>query len=303
MKKSAVFISLEELLELKKDIKTFSLSRMSVKNQLVGQQQSHLLARGMEFAESRRYLPGDDVRNIDWKVTARSGKAHTKLFTAEKTRKVILSVDMRSSMFFATKGVFKSVQAATLAAHIGLKAAENRDQVAGIIFDGESFFQSKACLGKKGVFPVLYELAERSKNLKQKDALEKVKHMDEVFERMKKMATPGSALFMISDFRHLSDFAKNMLQQMAMRCQVYLFLIYDQVEANFPKNGDYPVTDGEKELVLNAHDKRNLEIYSQQFLERKKNLSALASKNLHLIDCATDEDALKILQNQFSVKK
>jgi len=85
---------------------------------LAGAHLSSLRGRGMDFAESREYQPGDDRRHIDWRVTARTGKAHTKIYTEEKERPVFLLVDMSPSMFFGTHGGFKSVTAARLAAYL-----------------------------------------------------------------------------------------------------------------------------------------------------------------------------------------
>ena len=162
-----VFVDLQELLSLKGYARQFSLSALKIKSSNAGQRTSRLLARGMEFAESRRYLPGDDVRNIDWRVTARIGKAHTKLFSVEKERQVILSVDMRSSMFFATKGVFKSVQAALMAAYVGWNATESGDRLGGLIFDDVGYFECKPALGKRGLLP-FFKALQNAQTLMQK---------------------------------------------------------------------------------------------------------------------------------------
>ena len=299
---SAVFVTLDELLELKKNSKLFSLSIVKAKNHLVGEQQTRLLARGMEFAESRRYYLGDDVRNIDWKVTARTGKAHTKLFTAERTRKVIVSVDMRSNMYFATKGVFKTVQAALIAANIGWHAALKGDQIGGLIFDEDALFESKPKLGKKGLLPILHQLASQSAQHHKTGVSDELKEtvMDKAIEKVKNMTTPESLVFIISDFRNLSLFAKNLLVQIALSSKLYLFLVYDDLEANFPNNGSYPITDGNQQIRLDGHDKNFLEAYQKLFMDRKNSLRALCCQNkAHFMECSTKEDALTFLKNEF----
>ena len=119
-----VSVLLPELLQLAQNGRMLSLAALRRTTPQAGQHVSQLLARGMEFAESRRYQSGDDIRNIDWRVTARTGKAHTKLFAAERERRVLLSVDMQSSMFFATQGVFKSVQAALMMGNIAVMVSK-----------------------------------------------------------------------------------------------------------------------------------------------------------------------------------
>jgi uncharacterized protein (DUF58 family) len=94
-----------------------------------GQYRTRFRGRGMEFAEVRAYQPGDDVRSIDWRVTARRGKAHTKLFHEERERPVLVAVDYRTPMFFATRGCFKAVQVSRLAALLAWQALGRGDRI------------------------------------------------------------------------------------------------------------------------------------------------------------------------------
>ena len=130
-----VSVSLAELLLLSKHANQLSLSAVPVKNCSAGMHLSRLFGRGMEFAECRRYQEGDDIRAIDWRVTARTGKVHTKLFAAEKERHILLCTDMRASMFFGTRGVFKSVQAALIMASLAWSASQGGNRLGGMIFD------------------------------------------------------------------------------------------------------------------------------------------------------------------------
>ena len=114
--------SLEELIALSRPAGGLRLARPTARALQSGQYFSRFKGRGMEFDETRLYTPGDDVRHLDWRVTARTGKAHTKLFREERERPVFLSVDYRASMFFATRGMYKSALAARLAALIAWSA-------------------------------------------------------------------------------------------------------------------------------------------------------------------------------------
>jgi len=258
----------------------------------------------MEFAESRRYQSGDDIRNIDWRVTARTGRAHTKLFAAEKERRVLLSVDMQSSMFFATRGVFKSVQAAMMMGTLAWSAAAVGDRLGGIIFDGSNLFESRPALGKKGVFPFLQRLATQANFLERRKESHQppsAAAMDRAITHLHQIAKPGSLIFMVSDFRHLTDYAQNLLIEMSFHSDVCLCFIYDTMERELPKNDYFPVKNGMSELEINTHMQANLANYHQQFIERKGKVASLTShRHIHFIECSTEEDCLEVLMKHFS---
>lgn len=303
----AVFVSLQELLTLKSHAKQFSLSSFKVKSARSGQRVCRLLARGMEFAESRRYLPGDDVRNIDWRVTARTGKAHTKLFAVEKERQVILVADMRSPMYFATKGVFKSVQTALMMGCLGWNACESGDRLGGLIIDDEGFFECKPALGKKSLFPFFQAIAERnsSHKINQENLLKnKSASMDLAIENLKRIATPGSLVFIVSDFRHFSEKVQDLIVQISRHSDICLCFIYDPLEADFPKKGQYAITDGTKNIELNVQAMRNMERYRKQFIERRNKAASLDKhRHIYFMECSTEDDCLDVLRNAFNKKR
>lgn len=299
-KEQCVSVSLTELLQLSKSAQKFPHSRLRVGSLQSGQQMSRLLGKGMEFAESRRYQPGDDIRSIDWRVTARTGKPHTKLFTVEKERRVLLAVDLRSPMFFATRGVFKSVQASLMMGHMAWSAVQSGDRLGGIIIDDGSFFESKPALGKRGALPFLHELSKRSdfrKNIP--SSASSVTTMDNAIASLGQMASPGSLVFLVSDFRHFSDYAHNLLVQIAKRCDLCLCFVYDPLEAMLPANGCYPVSDGQNELRLNTYDRDALERYKKQFIDRKNRIESLGNqRHVYYIECSTEDDFLELWRNQ-----
>lgn len=292
-----VQVTLSELLQLSHMAK-LSLSQMRIKSSQTGAHQSRLLGRGMEFAESRRYQIGDDVRNIDWRLTARFGKTHTKLFAAEKERQVLLCVDMRSSMFFATRGVFKSVQASLMAGLITWNAVQNANRLGGMIFDDENQYEFRPALGKKGALPFLEQLAKCAAFKETKKTAPKT--MDDAIESLRRHISPGCLLFILSDFRHLSSKSHDLLIQMSRHADIRLCFIYDALESTLPQNGRYPVTDGNKMLDLNTFDKKSIEKYQQQFTMRKQIIDSLGNHNhIHSITCTTEDDCLDILKTNF----
>ena len=298
-----VFAPLSELLLLSKKAKGLPLTSLLSKKSPSGQPFSRLFGRGMEFVESRRYLEGDDIRSIDWRVTARTGgKMHTKLFAAEKEREVLICVDMRSSMFFATKGVFKSVQAALMAGGIAWSAMQHGNRLGGVIFDDESQEEFRPALGKRGVLPFLHKLAERQSVNSNIDPDKKGRalssgSMDHAIQSIKRVAGrggKGSLIFLISDFRKFSKASRDLLIQISHHNDLCLCFLYDPIETALPKNGDYPVSDGRKDWVLNTYDKKKLEHYQKQFIERRGQAASLAQKrHIQFHEFSTEEDCFK----------
>ncbi len=138
-----VRVSTASLIRLIGPASTLSLKVRFIRAQQSGAYLSAFKGRGMEFEEARPYQPGDDIRNLDWRVTARTGKPHTKLFREERERPILLWVDYRNTMFFATKGVYKSVIAARAAALLAWSAHHHGDRVGGIIFSEQIHHELK----------------------------------------------------------------------------------------------------------------------------------------------------------------
>lgn len=302
-KHQCVSVTLPELLELSHDARKLVLSASRIKNAQSGFHLSRFLGRGMEFAECRRYQAGDDIRTMDWRVTARTGVLHTKLFSAEKERQVLLCVDMRSIMFFATQGVFKSVQAALMTGYIAWSASQGGNRIGGMIFDDHGLFERRPALGKRGVLPFLQGLAERaSYPLKDRQNTQNGDNsIDLAVENIKRVAAPGSLIFMISDFRHLSSRSRDLLIQLSKHNDLCLCFIYDPFEAALPTKGHYPITDGKEEFHVNTHDKKRLEKYQQQFMERKESIQSLSNqRHIHFLDCSTKSDCLELLKTNFN---
>lgn len=298
--KQCISVALPELLQLSKGAKKLSIEALQIKSPLAGARLSRLLSRGMEFAENRRYQPGDDVRNIDWRVTARTGKVHTKLFSEEKEKPVFLSVDMRSSMFFATKGVYKSVQAALMMGYMAWNAAQSGHRLGGVIFDDLDHYEFKPMLGKRGLLPFLQRLAQCTESVSHKKNDLFNPTLERTIANMQRVASPGSFIFMISDFRQLTPDSRDQLIQLSKHSDLSLCLIYDPFEAALPKHGIYPITNGSAELQLNSDDKQLLERYHRQFIERRDKIASLNHQyHIHFMECSTEDDCFGVLTDHF----
>ena len=157
---SPVSVSQAGLIRLNGPARAIALDVIRVSSLQTGAYVSHFRGRGMEFDESRPYQPGDDPRSIDWRVTARSTTAYTKLFREERERPVLVVVDLRANMHFATQGCFKSVNASRAAALLSWAAHHRGDRLGGLIFGDTTHRELKPKLGRQAALRYVHELVE-----------------------------------------------------------------------------------------------------------------------------------------------
>ncbi len=286
-----VSVSLKALINLAKSATMLKLHRSKIRSDRSGQYLSATKGRGMEFDEARLYQPGDDIRAIDWRVTARRGKTHTKLYREERERPVFISVDYRASMAFATRGCFKSVQAAKIAALLAWKAEQHGDRIGGQLFSEKGMQELKPQGGKHAVLRFLNALVSPSFSGQSAMSLE------QLLNRLAQHAGHGSLLYIISDFRGLSDKSESQLSKLARHSEVVLVHIYDPLESNLPERGRYCFTDGERDVTVDTADKPVIVDYQRQFQARQALLQKFSRKwRLRLINCATDDDPLEVIR-------
>ncbi|RLA07228.1 MAG: DUF58 domain-containing protein [Gammaproteobacteria bacterium] len=276
-----------------------------------GSHLSKFRGRGMEYEESRRYLPGDDIRSIDWRVTARSGTTHTKLYRDERERPVLTWLDYRASMFFATVGSFKSVLAAQSMALLAWTAQNNGDRVGGMIFNDTDHHEYRPRRGRQSMLAMLQSAGEQSRwrpethpasiNRVDTDTLEAALH------RLQRLARPGSLLFLVSDFRgltfHPNNPAKKLLARLADHNELLLHQIYDPLEQALPDNGRYPISDGLRQFMLQPSPSTQ-QRYREEFLGRQQALQSLSQRrNVGLITQTTADDLLAVLQRALPARR
>lgn len=211
-----------------------------------GQQRSRRLGRGMEYAESRHYQPGDDIRAIDWRVTARSGKTHTKLYQEEKEQPVYLMVDYSPTMLFGSQLLFKSVQAAHAAAALAWGTAQRGDRVGGLIFSADQHAELRPQSRRRGVMHLLQALVELHPHNRQESATADL--LTRQLQRVLHMARPGTDIVLFSDFQGLTDSAQQLLRGLARHHRVSALILSDPLEQQLPVAGSLPVTDGHQHL-------------------------------------------------------
>jgi uncharacterized protein (DUF58 family) len=286
-----VAVNLKGLVNLARHAAQLKLHKTAIKSRQSGGFVSRFKGRGMEFDETRLYQPGDDIRSIDWRVTARSEKTYTKLFREERERPVFISVDDRSAMHFATRGVFKSVQAAKIAALLAWVAQQQGDRIGGQIFTDTVCTEIKPQNGKHGVLRFFNAL------LKPEAAKEQAVTFHQVIARLSQHARPGSLVYIISDFRGLNQQTENYLSKLARHCDVVMVMVYDPLESSLPAKGRYRFTDDNSDVVIDTGDRQQVMKYQEKFQQHWQQLENLSKKlQLRFIQCSTTENPAQSLR-------
>jgi uncharacterized protein (DUF58 family) len=243
----------------------------------MGQHLSVFKGRGMDFAESRPYQAGDDVRTLDWRVTARTGKPHTKLFQEERERPVLIWIDMRNSMFFATKGAFKSVVAAQLAALLVWKSKQDGDRVGGILRRSDQHIEVQPARSKHGMVRFLKHIAQCTQHYDQlpDDALISLNHE---WQRLRRVVATGSRVFILSDFRGVDKLALQQLAAIQKQAEVTLIPIFDPLEQQLPNVDQLRVTAKRHFFTLNLNNLRWKKAYQQRAKNRLDTLKHFTRK-------------------------
>lgn len=226
--------------------------------------------RGMEFDEVRHYQPGDDVRSIDWRVTARTGKPHTKLYREEKERPVYVIIDLALTQLFGSQLLFKSVQACHLAAALSWQAQQRGDRLGGIVSNGWQHREHKPAARQKGVLHFLHSMLDihaDSYQRWQQQQKPSAHPLRDTVQRLQTLVKPGSIINVISDFQRLDDTELESLARINRRSSIRCFQIIDPMERQLPdgySSQPLAVHDGEQSAEINLADKRQRQRYQQQ---------------------------------------
>ena len=297
---SPVRVALADLLRLRVAGEAVRLTAPRVRVAASGGHLSPYKGRGVEFDESRLYQPGDDLRTIDWRVTARTGKPHTKVFREERNRPVFVWLDLRRPMLFATRGAYKGVRAAEIAALIAWSAVANGDRLGGLVFSETEHHELRPSLGMRAALRLFQKIAADS--LWDPAALSSTQatDADHALLRLTRVARPGSLIFLISDFRRLGADAERHLRELSGHCDLVLVHVFDPVEAELPPPGRYRVVSAGRTLSIETSNDALRRKYREHFAARAGALRSLASRpGIHLLECATHADARALLTQKF----
>ena len=254
----------------------------------------------MDYQESRAYQAGDDIRNMDWRVTARSGRAHTKLFQEERERPVVFCVDLSASLYFASHGSLKSVVAARAAALLAWTAAAQGDRIGALLFD-DDFHELRPRAGHRGVLPLIRSLVESTNPTDAQDRAGGSGRLGPALIRLHRIARPGSLVFVISDFSSASADDFSQLARLRAHNDVVALHLVDRLEIGPPPQGRYHVHDGSRHGVLDLRSEHAREEYEAHCAQRLADLNAaLARVRVPLIRLMTDESIEDALATRFA---
>tara|TARA_R110000787_G_scaffold19297_7_gene58076 strand:+ start:8490 stop:9452 length:963 start_codon:yes stop_codon:yes gene_type:complete len=265
-----------------------------------GGHQSRCRGRGMDFDEVRPYQPGDDIRTIDWRVTARTTQTHTKVFREERERPVIVVVDLRQTMFFGSKKT-KSVVACEVAAALAWAGCNAGDRVGGLVFAPDQQRDIRAGRSHHSVLQLIKILSDTSASLidRRTDRFS----LTQIFEDTRRIAHPGAAIVFISDFHDFDRDGERHLFELARHSDVTLCHIYDDLEVRLPPPGNYPVTNGGRRFTLNTRNVRTREAFELHKQKQFKALQQAATRlRLAYLQVRATDEIMPLLQNAYSNK-
>jgi len=260
---------------------------------------SKIRGKGIDFEEFRPYQAGDDIRLIDWRATARTGRAVTKVFREERERPVIIAVDQCSSMFFGSQIAFKSVIAAQAAALFCWLAIDNGDRVGGLVFSDTDASLVRPKRSRRSALHLLNQIFTFNQKVNAKkentpgsepQSADFRPGLAHALGQIRRITKPGSTLYVISDFATLDETALQYLNQLSRHNNVVCCMVYDALEESLPTPGVYSITDGSSKGSINTHSSKARSRYEQQFEERVATIeSDLERLKIRLIKLRTNQ--------------
>ncbi len=293
-------VSVDDLIAMQRYVRKIDLSKRSpALASTTGNHFSRFRGRGMDYQESRVYQAGDDIRSMDWRVTARAGKPHTKLYQEERERPVVLLVDFSPSMFFGSVKSLKSVVAAQVSALLGWATAKKGDRVGALLINGDHK-EIAPKMGKRGVLNLIRELVKFSDPKTGLSTLKKSSHLNDELQRLRRIARPGSLVFLISDFYTINEETQRHLLRLRQHNDVVAIQVVDPLEQSAPPAGRYSVTNGDEEGVLDMRSHKDQQHYNAFFSQHHRKLKEAMRKNkIPLLTISTADGVALRLQGYF----
>lgn len=297
---TGVYLLPEDLILLRGKAAQLNLHRQAPSRAaMAGTSHTRFRGRGMEFAEVRPYQAGDDIRTIDWRVTARTQVPHTKLFQEERERPVFILVDQRSPMFFGSQHCFKSVYAAELAAMIAWACHQGGDRLGGVLLGDHAQQDLRATRGKPGLLHFLNALVDYNQRLFSPVPKAKSLPLLPALEQLGQVVKPGSQVFLLSDFHDLDNACQESLSRMAKHSDVIALHIFDPLEADIPQGSLLRISNGFKRLLLSGSDLKAP--FNCSFREQQQRLQTLCgASRVVFANCPVSGDSLAPLRRLFA---
>lgn len=282
--------------EILKKVRQIEIRTKNIVNDFFGgDYHSNFKGRGMTFSEVREYIPGDDVRSIDWNVTAKTGKPHIKIFEEERELSVLILIDVSSSGMFGSKSELKIDVAVEIAAMLSFSAIKNNDKVGLALFSDKIEKYIPPNKGKKHVLRLITDIVNHDF-----DYMQKKTSIKNAIDFANKISKRKSVIFLISDF--IDDNFWNELKFLNFKHDVVGLQIYDSYERNFPNVGLINIHDSEtgENTWIDTTSKKNRDKF-QKNSDDKLDKFSMKCKNIgfDLLQINTDDDYIKFLMQFF----
>ena len=268
--------SLGQLIKLRYGARELTgFPKIQARQMLAGGHKSRFRGRGMDFDQVRIYQPGDDVRSIDWRVTARTQVPHTKIFSEERERPILVISDLRSPMFFGSQRL-KSVVACEISAALAWAGLAANDRAGGLVFGPQQQVDIKSRRSHHAVLQFIHALHEYSAQLiePQTDRYS----LADILEESRQFILPGSTVFIVSDFHDLDNNCERHLFELARHGNLNFCHVYDDIETELPPPSLYAVTDGQHQTMLDSSNTQLRQRFVDAFSQRSQHLRKLSEQ-------------------------
>ncbi len=273
--------------------------RQAAASALAGAYRSRFRGRGVDFLESRNYQPGDDIRNMDWRVTARTGRAHTKVFQEERERPVLVVLDASPSLYFGTRQRLKSVAAGQMAAAIAWAAIRRGDRIGGFLFAPGRHRELRPAGGRRGAMRMIQGLVDWLVP-GQPESVES-EPMSAALERVRHTVRPGSLVVIISDFFSMDEDCNRHLSRLRQHNDVIGCQVLDAAEYRLPE-GRYPISDGEQATLLDMGQRESRNRYEAMVSSHLEEPRRMFRKHqCGWLVLNTDDDPVDVLGRELRV--
>ncbi|GJL73099.1 MAG: hypothetical protein NMNS01_22980 [Nitrosomonas sp.] len=288
-----VYADLTDLVRIQYKARGYTfLPRQPVHSVLAGRHASRLRGRGLNFEEIRRYLPGDDIRNMDWHVTARTCKPHVRVYTEERDHPVLLLIDQRQNMFFGSRRAMKSVVAAEAAALAAWRVFFQGDRVGAIVFNDHDIIEIKPHRSRNQVVRILETVTRLNHQLSAESlAAPNPAMYNEALHRAVRLASHDYLIMSISDGFGIDNNTFRLGTQVAAKNDVIVMFIYDVLEAALPNAGRLVFGQAGYQLEVDSSDATLRQKFNARFQDRFNSIESFCrQRSVPRIAINTEED-------------
>jgi uncharacterized protein (DUF58 family) len=275
--------------------------KIQARQMLAGGHKSRFRGRGMDFDQVRIYQPGDDVRSIDWRVTARTQVPHTKIFSEERERPILVISDLRGPMFFGSQRL-KSVVTCEISAALAWAGLAANDRAGGLVFGPQQQVDIKSRRSHHAVLQFIHALHEYSSQLlePQPDRYS----LGDILEESRRFILPGSTVFIVSDFHDLDSSCERHLFELARHGNLNFCHVYDNIETELPPPSLYAVTDGQQRTMLDSSNKQLRQQFVDAFSQRSQYLRKLSEQlSAGLLPFNSADNVMSVLARAYGKRR